>query len=207
MTEPDAAEQAPPVCYRHPDRETWVRCTRCERPVCPDCMRSASVGFQCPECVADGARTTREARTVFGGRISGDTSRVSIALVALNVLVFVVGLAVGERSLQEAYGNVPGPVLFQDGTVGGVADGDYYRLLTAAFLHAGVFHLMMNMFALAMLGPMLEAELGRGRAGLRPPRSTAHPAAGRRVRGRARGAGRDRGRPQVDARRLTYTRL
>ena len=126
-------------------------------------MRAASVGFQCPDDVAAGARSVREARTVFGGRISGDTSRVSIALVALNVLVFVVGLAVGERSLQEAYGNVPGPVLFQDGTVGGVADGDYYRLLTAAFLHAGVFHLAMNMFALATLGPVLESALGRTR--------------------------------------------
>ena len=139
-----------------------MRCTRCDRPICPDCMRAASVGFQCPDDVAAGARTVREGRTVFGGRISGDTSRVSIALIALNVLVFVAGLAVGERSLQESYGNVPGPVLLADG-VGGVATGEYYRLLTAAFLHAGVFHLAMNMFALATLGPVLESALGRVR--------------------------------------------
>ena len=126
-------------------------------------MRSASVGFQCPDDVAAGAKSVRQARTVFGGRVSGDTSRVSIALIALNVLVFVAGLALGERSLQESYGNVPGPVLFQDGTVGGVADGEYYRLLTAAFLHAGIFHLAMNMFALATLGPVLETALGRVR--------------------------------------------
>jgi membrane associated rhomboid family serine protease len=155
-------QAAPPTCYRHPDRETWVRCTRCERPICPDCMRAASVGFQCPDDVAAGAKTVRQGRTVFGGRVSGDTSRVTIALVALNVLVFVVGLAVGERSLQIEYGNVPGPVLLQDG-VGGVATGEYYRLITAAFLHAGVFHLAMNMFALATLGPVLESALGRSR--------------------------------------------
>jgi membrane associated rhomboid family serine protease len=125
-------------------------------------MRAASVGFQCPDDVAAGARTAREGRTVFGGRVSGDTSRVSLALIALNVVVFVVGLLVGERSLQEAYGNIPGPVLIADG-VGGVVTGEYYRLLTAAFLHAGVLHLAMNMFALATLGPTLESALGRSR--------------------------------------------
>ena len=125
-----------PVCYRHPDRETWVRCTRCERPICPDDMRSASVGFQCPECVAEGNQGVRQARTTFGGRISGDTSRVSLA----------------------------GPVLFEvGGEPQGVAVGQYYRLFTAAFLHAGLLHLLLNMFALAQLGPVLESALGRVR--------------------------------------------
>ena len=150
--------QTPPVCYRHPDRETWVRCTRCERAICPDCMRSAAVGFQCPDCVSEGNRGVREARTVFGGRISGDTSRVSITLIALNVGVFVLGYLVGVRELQLRFANVVG----EPGTLG-VADGEYYRLLTAAFLHAGVLHLAMNMFALAQLGPLLESALGRVR--------------------------------------------
>jgi membrane associated rhomboid family serine protease len=125
-------------------------------------MRSASVGFQCPDDVAAGAKTVRQPRTVFGGRVGGDTSTVSLTLVVLNVLVFVGGYLVGERELQEAYGNVPGPVLIGDG-VGGVATGEYYRLLTAAFLHGGPFHLAMNMFALASLGPTLESALGRSR--------------------------------------------
>ena len=125
-------------------------------------MRAASVGFQCPDDVAAGAKTVREGRTAFGGRLSGDTSTVSITLVALNVLVFVAGLVIGERVLNTSYGNVPGPVRI-DGGVGGVAVGEYYRLLTAAFLHAGVFHLAMNMFALATLGPTLESALGRSR--------------------------------------------
>jgi membrane associated rhomboid family serine protease len=103
-------------------------------------MRSASVGFQCPDDVAAGAKAVRQGTTVFGGKVSGDTSRVSIALVVLNVAVFVLGLLLGERALQEAYGNVPGPVVIDDG-IGGVATGEYYRLLTAAFLHGGPFHL------------------------------------------------------------------
>jgi membrane associated rhomboid family serine protease len=162
VTEPHAAEQAPPTCYRHPDRETWVRCTRCDRPVCPDCMREASVGFQCPECVSAGSRTTREARTVFGGRVSGDTSRVSLGLIAANVAVFLVGLVVGEGPLRADFGNISGPALLQPaGEPAGVATGEYYRLVTATFLHAGALHLMLNMFALAMLGPPLETALGR----------------------------------------------
>jgi membrane associated rhomboid family serine protease len=121
-------------------------------------MRAASVGYQCPDDVADGARSVRQARTTFGGRISGDTSRVTIALIALNVAVFVLGLLLGQRELQARFANVPGaPGLF------GVADGEFYRLLTAAFLHAGVFHLAVNMFALASLGPQLETALGRVR--------------------------------------------
>ena len=119
-------------------------------------MRSASVGFHCPECVAQGAATVRAPRTTFGGRVTGDTSRVSLTIVVLNVAVFVLGVAVGEGGLQVRFGNIAG-------TPGqlGVADGEYYRLLTAAFLHGGIFHLLLNMFALAQLGPVLEAALGR----------------------------------------------
>lgn len=126
-------------------------------------MRSASVGFQCPDDVAAGAATMRQPRTVFGGRVSGDTSRVSLALVVLNVVVFLVGMLLGERALQEAYGNLPGPVRLSDGEVGGIATGELYRLLTAAFLHGGLIHLAMNMFALASIGPTLETALGRSR--------------------------------------------
>lgn len=119
-------------------------------------MRAAAVGFHCPTCVAEGAATVRQPRTTLGGRVSSDTSRVSMTIVALNVLVFVVGLVVGEGQLQSRFGQIAGlPGAF------GVADGEYHRLLTAAFLHAGVFHILMNMFALAQLGPVLEAALGR----------------------------------------------
>lgn len=159
----DASVPAP-VCYRHAGRETYVRCNRCERPICPDCMRAASVGFQCPECVAAGATTVREPRTTFGGRLTDGSSRVTQVVLAVCVGVYVVGLLIGEGELQLRLGNIAGPVLLrEDGPVEGVAAGQYYRLLTAAFLHANLIHLTFNMLALAQLGPGLEQRLGRVR--------------------------------------------
>jgi membrane associated rhomboid family serine protease len=124
-------------------------------------MRSASVGFQCPDCVALGARTVRAPRTAFGGRVTAETGRVTMTLIGLCVAVYVVGL--GTSDLPERFGNL-GLAVSSDRThLIGVADGQYYRLITAAFLHAGLFHILMNMFALAQLGPVLEQALGRWR--------------------------------------------
>jgi membrane associated rhomboid family serine protease len=123
-------------------------------------MRSASVGFQCPECVAEGAKSVRTPRTVFGGRVSMDTTRVTTALIAINVAVFLVSLGVPDLNLR--FGNLAlglGP----DFRLIGVAQGEYYRLITSAFLHAGVLHILFNMFALAQIGPILENTLGRAR--------------------------------------------
>ena len=57
------------VCYRHPNVPTRVHCTRCERPICPDCMIPAPVGFQCPECVEEARREFRKGsgRPLRGG--------------------------------------------------------------------------------------------------------------------------------------------
>ena len=123
-------------------------------------MIAASVGFQCPDDVREGSRSVRQPRTALGGRITGDTARLSMALVAVNVVVFLLGLGGLLPRATLDYGNL---ALLGDGSGGeiGVAAGQYYRLLTAAFLHAGVFHILMNMFALAQLGPVLEAALGR----------------------------------------------
>src|SRR5688572_24767753 len=85
--QPEQPAEAVPTCYRHPDKETWVRCQRCERPICPECMRDAAVGFQCPECVAEGNRGIRQARSTFGGGVVR-TPFVTYAILVINVLVF-----------------------------------------------------------------------------------------------------------------------
>jgi membrane associated rhomboid family serine protease len=123
-------------------------------------MRSASVGFQCPECVAEGAKSVRQPRTALGGRVSTDVGRITMGLIGLNVLVFLVGFGVPD--LSERFGNLALAVT-REGQLVGVGNGQYYRLLTAAFLHSGVLHILFNMFALAQLGPVLEQALGRWR--------------------------------------------
>ncbi|MGC4831342.1 rhomboid family intramembrane serine protease [Micromonospora arida] len=169
-----------PVCYRHPGRETYVRCTRCDRSICPDCMRDASVGHQCPECVDEGRRSVRPARTAFGGGTAGRHGYVTKALIALNVLLLLAsiasarggdaavggsgfgGLMGGSTPLTE-WGAVLGRAYLSDFTLGGIAEGQWYRLVTAMFLHYGVLHLLLNMWALWVLGRSLEANLGRVR--------------------------------------------
>lgn len=136
------------TCYRHPDRVTYVRCSRCNRYICPECMRSAAVGHQCVDCVNTGAKTVRQPRTQFGGRPSA-VPVVTYVLIAVNVVMFV--LQTMSRD-------------FQNGLVlqsYAVADGELYRLLTSAFLHYGMTHLLFNMWALYVVGPPLEAALGR----------------------------------------------
>jgi membrane associated rhomboid family serine protease len=150
--EPAQGQQAEaPTCYRHPSRETYVRCTRCDRYICPDCMRNAAVGHQCVECVREGGRTVRRARTVFGGRVS-TTPVVTYTLIATNVVVFVLQSA--GRGVERRYALAASAV---------AADGQYERLLTAAFMHYGIAHLLLNMWALYVVGQPLEQWLGRVR--------------------------------------------
>jgi membrane associated rhomboid family serine protease len=142
-----------PHCYRHPTRETYISCQRCGRPICPDCMRQASVGFQCPECVREGNKSVRTARTAFGGALSTDAGYVSKLLIGTNVVVFLLQQVVqgftNRFALIGAFPPPPFPIRL------GVADGEYYRLLTAAFLHGSVLHLALNMYALYLFGPPL----------------------------------------------------
>jgi len=171
MTEPQGGSvAATPVCYRHPDRETWIRCQRCDRPICPDCMNSASVGFQCPSCVREGARTTRSGRLPYGGTPSANPALSSIGLIAINVAVWLSITADGGSGsgLVDKLALLPRTTLFgnADGTatlVKGVADGAYWQLATSVFSHVEVWHIAFNMLALYFLGPQLEAILGRAR--------------------------------------------
>jgi membrane associated rhomboid family serine protease len=158
--------QSLPGCYRHPDRETGIRCTRCERPICPECMVSASVGFQCPDCVrgtngTGPALTAARPRTIAGGTITADPRLLTKILIGINVAVFI---AVQVRSslldhlvLIGAWPPAPfAPTL-------GVADGEWYRLVTSMFTHQEVWHIAFNMLSLWWLGGPLEAALGRAR--------------------------------------------
>lgn len=151
----------PAVCYRHPDREAHIRCVRCERRICPECMIPASVGFQCPECVREGNKSVRQARTVFGGRVSDDPGWVSKMLIAINVVAYVLQQTVsGFTSRFYDIGAFPPPPF--DAQIG-VASGEYYRLITSAFLHGSILHIALNMYALYLFGPPVEAAIGRVR--------------------------------------------
>lgn len=154
--QPEAA-----TCYRHPEREAHIRCTRCNRRICPDCMVSASVGFHCPECVREGNKAVRQARTRFGGRVTDDPGWVTRVLIGINVIALVAQFASPRfESRLELIGLARDPRTFD---IVGVADGEYYRLITAAFLHGGLLHLALNMYALYLFGPPLEQALGRVR--------------------------------------------
>jgi membrane associated rhomboid family serine protease len=153
---------AAPTCYRHPGVETYVRCVRCDRPICPQCMHSASVGFQCPECVRSGARTVRQPRTAFGGLMPTTVGQVTRLLIAVNIVFFV--LQHTNKTFTARYALIPRLISpFTGQIVAGVAHSEYYRLVTSAFLHNGVLHIFFNMYALLVVGPTLEAELGRVR--------------------------------------------
>ncbi|MFD0329643.1 rhomboid family intramembrane serine protease [Streptacidiphilus monticola] len=140
-----------PTCYRHPDRETGVRCSRCDRPVCPECRVDASVGFHCRDCVQGGHGEVREARTEFGGQLTRDGALVTKLLIAANVVVWALHYAK--------------PDLASDWVLWGygVAHGQGYRVVTSVFLHQAIWHIATNMWSLWVLGPLLESALGRVR--------------------------------------------
>jgi membrane associated rhomboid family serine protease len=150
-----------PTCYRHPGRETYVSCVRCGRPACPDCLRSAAVGQQCVECIREGNRTTRRPAGAFGGQlVSGAV--VTWTLVGINILAYLGEIIAENRVIGD------GVLIGRFGTTIGVANGQWYRLISSAFLHeplsAGTFallHIAFNMWALIVVGPSLERMLGR----------------------------------------------
>ncbi len=143
------------VCYRHPNRETGVRCSNCERPICPDCMTSTPVGMRCPECARQGRTRIRTMRSMT------DEPTLTYILIGINVLAGIGSLLGGGAGADSSS-------LTDDGGISQhfIAEGEYYRLLTAGFLHAGPFHLLFNMLALWILGSMIEPALGKWRFGL-----------------------------------------
>ncbi len=150
------------TCYRHRDRRAGVVCQRCDRPICPDCMRQASVGFHCPECTKQGAQ-----KVVRPSQLLNVRPIVSQVLIAINVAIFAAGIGPGLQTravVREDFGL--GSVTLSNGQAFGVADGEWYRLLTSGFLHFNILHIAFNMFALYQLGLLLERVFGRVQFGL-----------------------------------------
>jgi membrane associated rhomboid family serine protease len=159
VTEPAAETadaDAPPVCYRHPKRETYVSCQRCGRPICPECQIQAPVGVQCPECVREGRAAAQGGASPIGriGRALRPTGKpvVTYVLIGLNVLIYALQWITGQ-ALTEAWYLDPYSI-----------GSEPWRLITSAFLHspsAIIVHLLFNMYALFIFGPVLERFLGR----------------------------------------------
>ena len=159
-------------CYWHPDRYAGVTCQRCERRVCAECMHTASVGFHCPACIApqsiNHGRKRISARSFARGANASEQSLTTRTLIAVNLFAFLVTLFRG-GSLSSGGGDVT----IDFGLVGygrvlsafsidyvGIAEGEWWRMFTGGFLHAGFIHLAFNMFLLWMLGSQLERLLG-----------------------------------------------
>ena len=155
MSSPE--QVAPPRCYVHGDRVAGSVCRRCGRPICPDCMHEAPVGWHCTSCLHQGHRaspTVRWRPRPVGGRL-GNTrvTPVVVALIVINVAVFIWE----QKKLlhnEARFGMWPNGIHYQH---------QWYRLITAAFLHASWQHIIFNMLTLAIIGPPVEAELGRVR--------------------------------------------
>ncbi len=146
------------TCFSHPDRPTGRRCTRCGRPACATCLRQAAVGSHCFECARAATPPRSEVRR-FQRVLGGHPLTATKAIIAVNAAVFVIGVVVdgglvATGELQRDYG-IYGPAIDQT--------GQWWRIVSGGFLHAGLLHLGMNMLFLWILGRQLEPALGSAR--------------------------------------------
>lgn len=158
-------------CYRHPDRQSFVLCQRCTRTICTECMTQATVGHICPECIKE----QKKNRTPAQKRAARRWGRGSVAAVSygaggsrVTTTIFIVTAVL--YLLQMLGRVVPGldvqgwllfwaPYLYP----GITGTFEPWRILTAAFVHAGLWHVGLNMLTLWMVGRSLEPLLGSGR--------------------------------------------
>ena len=151
-------------CYRHPDRETGLSCSDCGRPICADCATFAPVGIRCPDHAGVRKSTTtrirpRPVRRAPGLALASGSAPVTKALIAINVAIYLLTAAQGGGF------NAPGGELFSKFVLVGplVANGGWWRLITAMFLHGSILHIAFNMYALWVIGTPVEQYLGRAR--------------------------------------------
>ncbi|MGA0893057.1 MAG: rhomboid family intramembrane serine protease [Ilumatobacteraceae bacterium] len=156
-----------PSCYRHADREGGRNCTRCGRPACGDCLVQATVGSHCLDCAKASQPDIRTRVRHANARV---LTPATYALIGINLLVFAAMVladasTLGGGSITTAHAELglsrdilQNGLRFTDGSTGDAHQ--WYRLVTAGFIHFGVFHILMNMLLLYQLGMLLERELG-----------------------------------------------
>src|SRR5438105_8213063 len=156
------------TCYRHPDRVTGLSCSECGRPICTECMTMAPVGIRCPEHSGRAQGVQRMTHGVRRASFEGVGAKVTRTLIGINVAVYVAELAtgggvngIGSKIYEK--GVLIATAIDPSGHLIGVAHGEWWRLITAAFLHYGPFHLLTNMLALYWFGSLLEQRIGSGR--------------------------------------------
>jgi membrane associated rhomboid family serine protease len=147
-------------CYRHPDRETGLSCSDCGRPICADCATFAPVGIRCPDHagVRRGPSTRIKPPTVRrapGLALATGNAPITKALVAINVAIYLI-------TVLQSHSTTPtGSIVTRFLLYGpSVAHGDWWRLVTAMFLHASILHIVFNMYVLWVIGTPVEQYLG-----------------------------------------------
>ena len=157
-------------CYRHPERETYVSCSECGRGICPDCMTFGPVGIRCPDHASTTGRVAapKQAARRAAASVSRRGPFVTQTLIGINVGIYVLQLLMGAGLNARSgwiyeHGVLVSQAIDSSGQVVGVAEGDWWRLVTAMFLHYGPLHLGMNMLVLWFIGPPLEDYFGHGR--------------------------------------------
>src|SRR6266699_6011029 len=164
-------ESGPRYCYRHPDRETGLSCSECGRPICYECMTPAPVGLRCPEHSGKPQgirRVTQAAERATTGIGAGRVNLITTILIGVNLAVYAAELALGGsvnglNNWIYDHGVLIRSATYGNGTPAGIDHGEWWRLITAAFLHYGPLHLGMNMFSLYFVGRILEQVIGRWR--------------------------------------------
>jgi membrane associated rhomboid family serine protease len=153
------AEPVERTCYRHPDRATGLSCSECGRPICTECMTMAPVGIRCPEHSGKPQGVQRLTKGARRAAFEGAGAKATKALIGINVAVYIAELAQG--------GGLYGvhSTIYEKGFLYApfVGQGDWWRLATAAFLHYGPVHLLLNMLGLYWFGSLLEQRIGSGR--------------------------------------------
>jgi membrane associated rhomboid family serine protease len=163
-------ESGPLYCYRHPDRETGLSCSECGRPICYECMTTAPVGLRCPEHSGkpQGVRRVTAAAAGVGSR---RVNLVTMILIGINLAVYAAELLAGGTvnglgNWIYDHGVLVKSAVYANGSPAGVSHGEWWRLITAAFLHYGPIHIAFNMYALYFAGSILEQMIGRWRFAL-----------------------------------------